>query len=115
MGSRQPASTSGVLREAGREPRLRVMLLVQMQMSSSIPILILSAVANVNAAIEQQQTLADLPEENGEKLDSPEWIDTVSVPYGNGTVDRSDNPGHVALPLSSAHARRQGHDGKNTL
>jgi len=25
--------------------------------------------------------------ENGVQLDSPEWLDTVNVPYGNGTVD----------------------------
>lgn len=25
--------------------------------------------------------------ENGIQSDSPEWLDTVNVPYGNGTVD----------------------------
>ena len=48
--------------------------------------------------------------ENGIQSDPPEWLDTVNVPYGNGTVDliyglyRPPHKRHVAIPLSSAES-----------
>ena len=45
--------------------------------------------------------------ENGVRLESPEWLDTVNVPV-QGNVDlmmdfyRSDHPRRFALPLPSA-------------
>jgi multicopper oxidase len=56
---------------------------------------------------------------NGIQSDSPEWLDTVNVPNG-GTVDlimdyRPHYPRHVAVSLSPAESRRQGHDGQNLI
>jgi FtsP/CotA-like multicopper oxidase with cupredoxin domain len=60
-------------------------------------------------------------EENGVRSESPEWLDTVNVPYGGGTIDLimdfTDpiHPRHVLVPLSSLESRRQRHDGQDIV
>ena len=58
--------------------------------------------------------------ENGTRLSSPEWLDTVNVPVegkcrSDDGLYGSHHPGSIALPLSSAEPRRQGHDGEDPL
>jgi suppressor of ftsI len=49
--------------------------------------------------------------ENSKRLDFPEWLDTVNVPYGGSVdliMDFTDptDQGYVAIPLSPAESRR---------
>jgi FtsP/CotA-like multicopper oxidase with cupredoxin domain len=54
--------------------------------------------------------------ENGAKLDSPEWLDTVNVPYGNGTVDLiMDFTDPIIRGMSLFHCHLLSHEDKGMM
>jgi suppressor of ftsI len=54
--------------------------------------------------------------ENGVRLDSPEWLDTVNIPYGNGTVDLiMDFTDPIIRGMSLFHCHLLSHEDKGMM
>jgi suppressor of ftsI len=54
--------------------------------------------------------------ENGARVDSPEWLDTVNVPYGNGTVDLiMDFTDPIIRGMSLFHCHLLSHEDKGMM
>jgi FtsP/CotA-like multicopper oxidase with cupredoxin domain len=54
--------------------------------------------------------------ENGVRMDSPEWLDTVNVPYGNGTVDLiMDFTDPIIKGMSLFHCHLLSHEDKGMM
>jgi FtsP/CotA-like multicopper oxidase with cupredoxin domain len=54
--------------------------------------------------------------ENGAPLNSPEWLDTVNVPYGNGTVDLiMDFTDPIIKGMSLFHCHLLSHEDKGMM
>jgi len=54
--------------------------------------------------------------QNGDRLESPEWLDTVNVPYGNGTVDLiMDFTDPIIRGMSVFHCHLLSHEDKGMM